>query len=607
MSSDDFLSPLPGVRDGEPVNEQVTNRSLAAVWARLQNLNNRLDAIQAGVNLRLTNQPVSSSLLVGQPCYFNDELQAYAPAIFGFLSTESGLVLSASSLVRGILLSRDSANRGTILLRGYANVDLGQAVATSERAAYSNYGLGSIAAGRLQKDATGVSVLSTGRQVGGSVYEVFVDIRAEDLNQSHRHYKLALVCLPAGEHTPPLLGNRHVISSPDPEVEGWLPASHPVFDGKAPAAAAYGYNLQKSPLAVIWPNINPANVYLEWNRGRNTEDLGAGVPLGLNGLCHVDSDGIWWMSDCYEDVPWPSTLDTSLPPTSISVGLSPECPRSTQMSLTLHAYYPAITAKSFVVQSLSAEPDGPLRVVCADTLEEKTTGHLLLQFLPDGVVTFDATAIEGVSLKRRGSRNFISGPSVSGVRSVSSNLQVESVDGADDNGFHRAQITLRLNNDFASREVGATLVQLNSADEFYFNGVSGYAFPAGRDSSIVFSISVPRTADFPEEINAKIRLLLLGTTAGAVGASVVSARYKRLIDPAVLLTGESLPSSFTPLSLSTAVTLASARDYFAAESAEFVVGAGDIVILELTRTASLAYSGDIAVIKQNLVFGSVPT
>jgi hypothetical protein len=31
---------------------------------------------------------------------------------------------------------------------------------------------------------------------------------------------------------------------------------------------------------------------------------GVELPMGLGGLVYIDINGIWWMSDCYNDVPW---------------------------------------------------------------------------------------------------------------------------------------------------------------------------------------------------------------------------------------------------------------------------------------------------------------
>ena len=109
---------------------------------------------------------------------------------------------------------------------------------------------------------------------------VLVNTQITDFVHDHVHYKFDLVALPAGEHTPPLEPARHTIENADPTVEGWLPADDPVFNGKAPANAQFGYNIgANAQLNNLWPPI-PVNA-------ASLEMLHKSVFVNVNGI-HKD-------------------------------------------------------------------------------------------------------------------------------------------------------------------------------------------------------------------------------------------------------------------------------------------------------------------------------
>ena len=85
--------------------------------------------------------------------------------------------------------------------------------------------------------------------------------------EDHIHHQVELVPLPAGEHHNPGEGNPHEITNTCPDLPGWLPADDAVFNGTAPAGAAFGYNVKADPhLRDIWPPIPLNGVVLEMHR-----------------------------------------------------------------------------------------------------------------------------------------------------------------------------------------------------------------------------------------------------------------------------------------------------------------------------------------------------
>jgi hypothetical protein len=46
----------------------------------------------------------------------------------------------------------------------------------------------------------------------------------------------------------------------------------------------------------------------------------------MTGLVVLDANGIWWLSDCHNDAPWPATYDSAVSEPPLSEGYA-ECPR----------------------------------------------------------------------------------------------------------------------------------------------------------------------------------------------------------------------------------------------------------------------------------------
>ena len=204
---------------------------------------------------------------------------------------------------------------------------------------------------------------------------VFVNPQWEDLT-GHTHFKFELQCIPAGDHVSPS-GGRHVITNADTEIEGWLPADHAIFEGNAPAGAVFGYNLSANgSLNNVWPPIPVNNADVQWDKGLDVDQGYHSIPLGEQGLVVLNRDGIWWMSDCYGDVPWPKDLNTSFSD-SLSDSLN-ECPRDLSMRMLLWFVRSNFMTDGTVVTSLATN-DERISITCqSDPTKAADAGALLI-------------------------------------------------------------------------------------------------------------------------------------------------------------------------------------------------------------------------------------
>jgi hypothetical protein len=154
--------------------------------------------------------------------------------------------------------------------------------------------------------------------------------------------------------------------------------------------------------------VPPSSAVLVWDKA-DASPGGAVIPLGTGGggLCHVDHNGIWWMSDCYGDVPWPASYNSASPPTPLGQDTTPPtCPRPEEMKLHLWFAEMLVATDKTVVTSLAAAPGSPLRIANCDG-DPASTGALVadldLAFLTDadlvaGPLVFKS--IDGTTFKR---------------------------------------------------------------------------------------------------------------------------------------------------------------------------------------------------------------
>lgn len=409
--SGNWLHNIKHVNPGEPVQAGVVSRPDRTLENRTEYLKDRLDAAALGQAIFDTDATIAPDVLPGQPVYWNYTEKRYecARAAVETDVVSQALLVQPSSDCIGICLRKKSATLGDIVLRGIVNIpELHNAI--DGPIVPGRYYLSSSAAGKLvqQKPAISVSVchVQGPKDNCSAVPRVVVMPHIRDFVDEHIHYRFDLVARPAGTHVPPSAGGRHTITSPNTSLPGWLPASHTIFNGRAPAGALFGYNLnQHAALANVWPPVPVQSVAMLWDKGKDA--VGATeIPLGAQGLAICDANGIWWMSDCYGDVPWPTTLNTTVAATASTA--TQECPREETMRVSVVYLRMLLGNERSLVTSVSPDIDeSPIVVTnCAD--EPATTGDLRLdlnmQVLPGDSLGGLAIKeiISGKKLKRGG-------------------------------------------------------------------------------------------------------------------------------------------------------------------------------------------------------------
>lgn len=602
-----FIEVLKLVRDGELVRAAITNRATSQNDQNIRYLRELFEAAMLGETVFARDRTIEKDAKEGMAVFYDSVSQRFERAQGAVVVNDNGyLETSASTQVWGIIYRKLNETKADILLHGTADVDLSEAIdGTPEPGKV--YFLSNVAKGKLdlQRPPVGVTVLQVGQANANGTHNVYVNTKFHDLLESHRHYKFSLVPEPAGTTTPPTPGERHVITAADDAVEGWLPADHATFGGKAPPGAAFGYNIAVSKLYHLWPPLPVEGAYLEWNKGEDKDLLGMGVPLGADQLCVINRDGIWWMSDCYGDVPWP-TAYTGTESVSDSESVI-ECPRLLFPQLTLWFTKPIFQTTGSCVLSLTAATNSGLSLVCVDTGEPASTGHLLIDLDLSLIVASD-TEPGHLAFKTLDSQGRIRrGPVVESIKAGSGNVTLSSnVDPVAGKYYGNVVITVDL--ELEGKEIAVDTVRLDGAEEEFYEDTIALGFRNGVRSSFRGRINVPVGLSLPTGTKLKLRFWLLNRSTLDVPASLFSLSYRRVPAPSALVTPTSLPTSaaevvLTALPTATVGVSSTANQYFTVESDSFDILAGDTILFTLTRAGDTdGYSGNLHLLRQRGIY-----
>ncbi len=598
--SSGFQHLLSLINNGEVVDATVTNRTSGQLQQSLLYLKGIIDALELGQNVIARDQTLASDASVGMPVYYKGSTQRYERALGAILQDETtgAYVMADSSQVWGVVLAKSSATKGDILLHGMAELDLSLAVPDGAEAGL--YYLSNSVAGRLdrQRPPVGVAVLQVAGETDDDKHVVYVNVQFDDLRSAHSHYAFELVAEPAGDTTP---SDPHVITNSNETLEGWLPADDASFDGNAPTGAKFGYNIAASQLRYLWPPQPLESAYLEVSRGENVNLLSMGAPTGVGQLCIFDRHGIWWMSDCEGDAPWPADLDTDS-----SLSLTDECPRRLAMQLKLWFTRPVFSSNSAWVESLVAVAGSGLEVTCVDDGSPASVGHLQIDF--DAALTLaDEDLITGIAIKAIDGRELQTGPVVSTIKGAGPNVLITSDQTTREDGSKIGAITLAVDYELDGREVPVDLVRLDSAEQEVFDGVMGIGFNASRLASVRSRFQLPALIDFPSGTQMKLRLVWLARGSVTIPEDIFSLSYRRLALPSAVHTPLSLPLSAAEVTLADIptenVVLGGINKQVMMESEPFDVEAGETIYVTITRAGdSDGYTGDLWLLRQTAVY-----
>lgn len=583
------------IKENEAVAPGTPNRPLSQLDQNINYLWGIIQASQLGSTVYARQRPIDDSLVVGTPVFYNNSTSRFEAAYVNIVTdaTTGALVVPEQAQVWGILAAKTAIAVGDILLFGYAKVDIKAVTDTGEDKAGTWY-LSSLGTGKLTSTAPSLTIPVL--KSDGAGY-VFVNGTLQDFIGNHRHYSFDLTMQPAGIVTPPAVGETHTITSADVDLSGWLPADHASFEGNAPVGAKFGYNLsQHLALKNAFPPIPLQSVVITMQRPSiyDTDESKRYGQQILDDLIVVDRNGIWWMSDCYDEVPWPTALDST---SSVSESYAACDPAGKDYKLRLYFTRVNFATDNASVTSLVSK-DSRLKVFCAGTTDEKATGDLELEL--DLALMTGTTENNGYSVVKAfdpDTNKFNYGFVVEGVYAASPNVLITSSENKVQGGevIHQGILGIGVVSQ-ATLELPSQLVRLDGVTEENYP-VLYLGLPDTNESNCVIKFEVP--SDAPNNIQLVLRLRILGRAAGTLPPLTVEY-YKTSRPTNGLVTPIAVTQSYSTVTITTVATVA-ANHAVEANSEPIAVAKGDIVYFRITRTpaaVSDTYSGEVGLMQQ---------
>jgi hypothetical protein len=602
------------IKEGEPVSPGTPNRPLRELDQNIQYLWDIIQAAELGSTVYAREVTIESDTQIGMPVYWNAQESRFDRAIAGSQTdaTTGYLVMTDSSQVWGIVALKHSSTKADLLLFGYAEIDISPATGSTGGVPAGTYFLSGIGLGELTLQEPPVSVPVLRADGTGNV---FVNPSFMNSLGNHQHYKFDLVMLPAGNTSPPAEGNKHVITDANSLLTGWLPADDAIFDGNAPAGAEFGYNISADfGLNNTWPPIPVQSVDVELVRPSiyDSADLKLREKLAgqvLGDIVKVDSNGIWWMTNCYDQVPWPTDYTTG---DSLSYSMD-TCPQEAIPAMLLYFVKVNFATDISVVSSIKSLDDR-LKIYCSGTTTVESVGDLDIDLDLNFVVGADDTS-GYLAFKELDGNDFKRGPIAEGVYSKTSNVSLTG-DASKSVTIDSVARTVWYGNvgvsvlDTDTQELKSQLVRLDGVTEEH-NPLLYLGFPNDVASSFVVKFEVP--ADAPDNSDFQYRPRFIGRVSGTLPTTPeLTIEYKIAVRPGIAAAGEAgaqtvatVPTATTWTAIGNTVTTASISANHAVEvltaASEVTVQPGDVVYIKVSRTnpSGDGYVGEFGVMQQN--------
>lgn len=623
--SSNWLNNIKHVTPGEPVQAGVVSRPDRALVDRTEYLKQRLDAAALGQAIFDVDATVASDVLPGQPVYWNATAQQYERALAAVESDPTTQVLATqrSSDVLGLCYKKKNDTLADIVLCGVVRLpDITNAVTGEVQP--GRYYLSTTEPGKLVRGRPPVMVSVCYVQgVKDNCADdpwVIVMPQLTDILEDHIHYRFELVPRPAGDHDPEqaALDGTHTIENADATLEGWLPADHEAFAGNAPAGAKFGYNFsQHEALSRVWPPQPIQAVAVLWDKGANRVGA-AEIPLGSSGLCIVDLNGIWWMSDCYGEVPWPADLNTASSLESSEAGSEPDCPTAEAMRVIVVYLRMLFGNDKSVVTSLKPSEGSPITIANCDglpaTRENALTGDLELGLNLE--LLDDPTEVSGGRVYKQITSDFKfrKGWVAEGVRIGAGPLTITStssrtlssaekaaleLDPSDASLLHQGLLTLSYDDQLVEREVSPQIIRLADAVERLYLDIPYLGFPEAQDALVRVRLNVPG-ANLGTSLQMKIRVQLFGRTTAALPTLYMS--YRRIPRPAQTVEPgmPALPGVNDEQEIDFPVPAASltVNTPVEVDSEAFTIYEGDTILVTLRREGSSdSYAAEVGMLR----------
>lgn len=602
MAPTNFRSRVRHVTPGEPVSAGVDSRPTRDLEGQTNYLKSRLDEAELGQVIGRDGVPIGSDVFLGAAVYFDVDDDTHRKGLAGVeADTSSGTVIpSKESFIVGICVSKTSQT-GKIISAGWVDVsDWLEAMGITSPGLYY---LSSKDAGKvtLMRPAVGIPVL---HYIGSGVALIFPQFH--NIGEEHVHFSFKLATSPAGS----LVNNEghYTITDVDNELRGWLPADDPVFNGSAPPGAKFGYNLHAhEELNQVWPPVPSDAVELLWDTGDNRAGTSRTefIVGSENALVRMDANGIWWMTDCENDVPWVNISASSSTESSSSSG-SDTCPARSQgpiirLSFARVSY---MTARRLVT-SLTPGTSSPITLK-DENGNDATTGDLFVGFNGEFMLDTAAGDVRGYLVIKsfdgnkfqRGSitEGMLAGTGVSLTSTHSQNIVVDS----ETVTMHQGVVTVNANVQPAERILDMRLAFLNGAETAVYQNIPFYSLPASRTGEITLSIKVPL-----DNLPVSPKVVLRSSFFSSVNGTIPTVEgYYRII-PKGTTTPQALPTSDTAIGSGIGGQSATANEYVSVDSDEIAVSAGDIITIRLKRLGRTdSFSGLIGLLDLSAVMSS---
>lgn len=536
----------------------------------------QIDSTRIGQSLFAYDAAVESSLQVGEPVYFNSANQRFERTQIQVLNSGGRLYAAESSEAWGLVSLKCSADRAHILLSGLGEINLFSS--TGEAAPTGKFYLSSVA-GKLSGAPDSSIVVPV--LIATGTGEVLFRPWFADTFPRYVPSLVDLLTSPAG--TPATSGGVVVINGANPGLQGWLPATHPTFEGNQPAGAKFGYNRSRDEkLAQAWPPLDPAacKIYLE---SGGSSSFGSRVLLNSNNRVLVNEDGIWWMNNCPGQTPWDIPAEGST---------SGTCPLPYARRMVLEADF-GVYGGSLPSNISSLKSNIPwLKYYKQGTTNTADVGNLSLNL--DATSLYETTASTGsLAIKSVASSGKLnSGPVVVGVKSVSPSLAI--VGGTSTSGgykYGQLDLSVTSSKDFDLLPVDT---QLFSAQTESYAETLAIGLPPQRPSSFVSTYHIPHTV--PDNSTIRFVFWLMAQTLINLPTGL-KTRVRVFKNPDAA--DQQIPAeSALVLNYQPGKQLASGH-YTVADTNLVTVSGGDMVYIRFSRDGGTdGVSGELHVLKQ---------
>ncbi len=314
-----FRNQIDHIQHGAAGTSSVVRTPDSQLESNILHLKQQYDDAALGQAIYHRDARLEASVKVGQPVYWNATNNQYELALAAVEASGASWVIMDSADCVGIVANKDTSTQGDVLTWGIDTIDISEAV--DGVVAAGRYYLSAATAGKLVQQRPGITVFVL-RNYGDGTVGVHPDVK--DFLEDHIHYSVDLVALPAGDCDIVSEGSTHAVTTPNVALPGWLPADHASFGGTAPAGAKFGYNMAAhSALQSLWPPLPIGAVLLEMQRSSTDPMLQQILGRVNSNFVTFDINGIWWMSDCYGQAPWPVDCGTTSSASSLSCNTVP--------------------------------------------------------------------------------------------------------------------------------------------------------------------------------------------------------------------------------------------------------------------------------------------